>query len=107
MERPWSEWETAFADIDACVELVLEFSEVMEHQHFKARGMITDVPTSDGESHKQIASPFKFSICNAEYRHVGAELGEQTETVLKDLGYTKKQIEKFKNDGVCADNKTN
>lgn len=107
LERPWSEWETAFADIDACVELVLEFSEVMEHQHFKARGMITDVPSSDGESHKQIASPFKFSICNAEYRHVGAELGEQTETVLKDLGYTKKQIEKFKNDGVCADNKTN
>ena len=36
LERPWSEWETAFADIDACVELVLEFSEVMEHQHFIA-----------------------------------------------------------------------
>ena len=22
LERPWSEWEAAFADIDACVELV-------------------------------------------------------------------------------------
>lgn len=106
LERPWSEWETVFADIDACVELVLEFPEAMEHQHFKDREMISEVPDSDGALHKQIASPFKFSTCKAEYRHVGAELGEQTEMVLKDLGYTEQQFEKLKNDGVCADNKT-
>jgi len=106
LERPWSEWESAFADIDACVELVLEFTEAMEHQHFKAREMIIEVPASDGASHKQIASPFKFSTCKAEYRHVGTELGEQTEMVLKDLGYTEQQIERLKRDGVCADNKT-
>ena len=106
LERPWSEWEAAFADVDACVELVLEFPEAMEHQHFKDREMITDVPTSDGATQKQIASPFKFSKCKAEYRHVGVKIGEQTEIVLKDLGYTEQQIEKLKNDGVCADNKT-
>ena len=88
LERPWSEWEAAFADIDACVELVLEFPEAMEHQHFKARGMIAEVPAVDGSYQKQIASPFKFSRCKVEYRYVGAELGEQTEMVLKNLGYT-------------------
>ena len=93
-------------DIDACVELVLEFPEAMEHQHFKARGMIAEVPALDGSSQKQIASPFKFSRCKAEYRHVGAELGEQTEMVLKNLGYTEQQIEKLNNEGVCVDNKT-
>ena len=106
MERPWSEWEAAFVDIDACVELVLEFPEAMEHQHIKAREMIAEVPTLDGSAQKQIASPFKCSICKAEYRHVGAELGEQTEIVLKNLGYTEQQIEKLKKEGVCADNKT-
>jgi alpha-methylacyl-CoA racemase len=78
----------------------------MEHQHFKARGMIAEVPTVDGSYQEQIASPFKFSRCTVEYRHVGAELGEQTEMLLKNLGYTEQQIEKLKNDGVCADNKT-
>ena len=105
LERPWTEWEPVFADCDACVELVLEFTEAMEHQQFKAREMIADVPASDGSSQKQIASPFKFSVCKAEYRHVGVELGEQTDMVLKELGYTTQQIEKLKNDGACADNK--
>ncbi len=105
LERSWTEWETAFADTDTCVELVLEFTEAMEHQQFKAREMIADVPASDGSSQKQIASPFKFSVCKAEYRHVGVELGEQTDMVLKELGYTTQQIEELKNDGACADNK--
>ena len=44
LDRPWSE-EAAFANCDACVELVLEFPEAMEHQQFKDREMIVDVLT--------------------------------------------------------------
>ena len=106
LERTWSEWESAFAYCDACVELVLEFSEAMEHQQFKDREMIKDVPVQDGSSRKQIASPFKFSAGKPEYRHVGVELGKQTDIVLKELGYTLEQIKKLKITGVCADNKT-
>ena len=106
LERTWSEWESAFAYYDACVELVLEFPEAMEHQQFKDREMIKDVPVQDGSSRKQIASPFKFSAVKPEYRHVGVELGKQTDIVLKELGYTLEQIKKLKNAGVCADNKT-
>ncbi len=106
LERPWSEWETVFANCDACVELVLEFPEAMQHQQFKAREMIVDIPDSSGSTQKQIASPFKFSSCKPEYRHAGVELGEQTDLVLKELGYTQKQINKLKKAGVCEDNKT-
>ena len=106
LDRPWSEWEVAFADCDACVELVLEFPEAMQHQQFKAREMIVDIPDSSGSTQKQIASPFKFSSCKPEYRHAGVELGEQTDLVLKELGYTQKQINKLKKAGVCEDNKT-
>ena len=106
LERTWPEWESAFAYCDACVELVLEFPEAMEHQQFKDREMIKDVPVQDGSSRKQIASPFKFSACKPEYLHIGVELGKQTDNVLKELGYTLEQIKKLKNAGVCADNKT-
>jgi len=59
--------------------------------------MIKDVPVQDGSSRKQIASPFKFSAGKPEYRHVGVELGKQTDIVLKELGYTLEQIKKLKN----------
>ena len=69
------------------------------------QGMVKDVPVQDVSSRKQIASPFKFSACKPEYRHVGVELVKQTDIVLKELGYTLEQIKKLKNAGVCADNK--
>ena len=106
LERSWSEWESAFADCDVCVELVLEFSEAMEHQQFKDRGMFVDVPDSSGSTQRQIASPFKFSSCEPEYRHVGVEIGEQTEIVLKELGYSLKQINELTIAGVCEVNKS-
>ena len=105
LDRPWSEWEVAFANCDACVELVLEFPEAMEHQQFKDREMFVDVPDSSGSTQRQIASPFKFSSCKPEYRHVGVELGEQTGMVLKELGYSLKQINELTKAGVCEVNK--
>tara|TARA_B100000945_G_scaffold278452_1_gene244243 strand:- start:14 stop:1210 length:1197 start_codon:yes stop_codon:yes gene_type:complete len=101
LELPWSYWEAEFAKCDACVELVLEFTEAMEHHQFKEREMFVDVPDASGKTQRQIASPIKFSSCKAEYRHVGVELGEQTEMVLKDLGYSIAQINKLTEDGVC------
>ncbi len=105
LELSWPEWEVIFADCDACVELVLEFSEAMEHQQFKDREMFVDVPDSYGVTQRQIASPFKFSSCKAVYRHVGVELGEQTEMVLKGEGYSQKKINELIKAGVCEVNK--
>ncbi len=104
LERPWSEWEVVFADCDACVELVLEFPEAMCHQQFKDREMFVDVPDSSGSTQRQIASPFKFSLCEPEYRHVGVKLGEQTEMVLKALGYSIKKIKELTKAGICEVN---
>ena len=101
LEFPWSYWEVVFADCDACVELVLELPEAMEHQQFKEREMFVDIPDSSGSTQTQIASPFKFSSCKPEYRHVGVELGEHTEMVLKDLGYSIRQINELIEAGVC------
>ena len=68
--------------------------------------MITDVPAPDGSSQKQIASPFKFSGSKPEYLHIGVALGEQTDIILKELGYNLKQIKKLRKDGVCAGTET-
>jgi len=106
LERNWPEWESIFDNIDACIELVLSLSEALEHEHFREREMFVEVPGLEGLSQKQIASPFKFSNCKLNYKHIGVGVGEQTDSELKKLGYNVEEIEKLKKEGVCIDNKT-
>jgi len=106
LEKSWSEWELIFADTDACVELVLSLSEALEHEHFTEREMLVEVTDSKGCSQRQIASPFKFSNCEPNYKHIGVGIGEQTDKVLKQLGYNTEEIENLKKEGVCVCNET-
>jgi alpha-methylacyl-CoA racemase len=60
--------------------------EILEHPLPKSRGMVVDVPKPDGTTQKQIAGPFKFSLCEPVYRHVGAEAGRDTQGILANMG---------------------
>ncbi|GIT09536.1 MAG: hypothetical protein CM1200mP30_31660 [Pseudomonadota bacterium] len=87
LDRTWSEWEVAFADCDACVELVREiFPGSNGHQQFKDREMFVDVPDSSGSTQRQIASPFKFSSCKPEYGMLVLNLVNKREWCLKNWG---------------------
>ncbi len=92
--KDFEEWLEVFDDtFEGCVEPVLTFAEACEHPQLRARGMITEVPDSDGGAQKQIATPLKFSSAKPVYSHVGPQLGAHTEEVLLAQGYTKAQIE--------------
>lgn len=84
--RTLAEWQQLFANIDACVEPVLSFAEACEHPQMKAREMLVEVSSEGGNSHQQLASPFKFSVTQPSYRHAGVSLGRHTSEVLKELG---------------------
>jgi crotonobetainyl-CoA:carnitine CoA-transferase CaiB-like acyl-CoA transferase len=59
--------------------------------------MVVEVPKPDGGTQQQIASPFKFSEGEAEYRWAGTAVGEHTDEILKQAGYTTKQIQSLRN----------
>ncbi|APC18032.1 carnitine dehydratase [Pseudomonas frederiksbergensis] len=82
-----------FAGLDACVEPVLSLAEAVEHPQLKARELVTQVPRSDGTIQAQMACPLKFSEGLPEPRHIGAALGEHTDQVLAELGYSAERIE--------------
>lgn len=88
-KRPLSFWQALFADKDVCVEPVLTIPEMLEHPQVQARNMVVDVPKPDGGMQKQIASPFKFSEGEAKYGWVGTAVGEHTDEVLREAGYTR------------------
>ena len=101
LSKTYNEWLEVFnEDFEGCVEPVLTFPEACEHPQLKARGMIVDIPKSDGTTQKQIASAFKFDGAQPEYRHVGAKLGEHNEEVLSALGFSAEEIANLKDKGV-------
>ncbi|HBT73128.1 MAG TPA: carnitine dehydratase, partial [Lysinibacillus sp.] len=101
LSKTYEEWLEVFnEDFEGCVEPVLTFPEACEHPQLKARGMIVDIPKSDGTMQQQIASAFKFDGTEPEYKYVGAKLGEHNEEVLTALGYNDEQIASLREKGV-------
>ncbi|UCD83844.1 MAG: CoA transferase [Deltaproteobacteria bacterium] len=90
------EWTKVFEKVDACVEPVLSTKEMTEHPNTRARNMVVEVPKPDGPAQKQVGSPFKFSRTPPEIRHIGVELGVNTEEILKKTGYSEEDIERMR-----------
>jgi crotonobetainyl-CoA:carnitine CoA-transferase CaiB-like acyl-CoA transferase len=100
--RTRAEWEDAFRDADACVEPVLDLSEALGSEHAGDRGLVIEVPLTDGTMVKQLANPVKFSESMPEYRSAGVTRGIHTREVLEEFGYSAAEIEVFEKEGVLS-----
>ncbi|CRL51121.1 MULTISPECIES: CaiB/BaiF CoA-transferase family protein [unclassified Pseudomonas] len=85
-----------FAELDACVEPVLNLGEAIAHPQLKARDLVTEVPRGDGSTQAQMACPLKFSDGLPEPRYIGAALGQHTDQVLGELGFSAQRIEELR-----------
>lgn len=99
-EKTFKELKDIFADLEICVEPVLTVSEAAEHPQLKHRKMVVDVPTQNGDSQKQLGAPIKFSRFEPNYRRVSCLPGTDTESVLKEAGYSQADIEQLRKDSV-------
>jgi crotonobetainyl-CoA:carnitine CoA-transferase CaiB-like acyl-CoA transferase len=99
-QRTLGQWLAILGEAEACVEPVLSAPEMVEHAQTRARGLIVEVPRPDGSSQRQIGNPIRFSRCQAQYKHVGAAVGEHTEEVLREAGYSQAEISRFGKAGI-------
>ncbi|MHC8306902.1 CaiB/BaiF CoA transferase family protein [Pseudomonas sp. PB3P13] len=95
-KHDFDELTALFAELDACVEPVLTVGEAVRHPQFQARELVTDVPRGDGSMQAQVACPLKFSAGLPAPRHVGAALGEHTDQVLGELGFSVERIARLR-----------
>jgi len=95
-----SEWMELFAKAEACVEPVLNMTEVFGDALAIERRMVVDVPLPSGGTVRQVANPIKFSVTAPDYRQAGTRPGAHTSEVLKSLGYTDSDIEEFDKTGL-------
>lgn len=85
-DRTRSEWLDTFADADVPVTPVNSLAEALESPQAHARGLVRTMDFG-GTPIQQIASPFRFSEFDTEMRKAPPRLGEDTDTVLAELGY--------------------
>ena len=103
LEKTLDEWLEIFEGKDVCVEPVLTMKEaLLEDEHIKARKLVVDVEVanSNGKTIKQMASPIKLSECPVKYNKTGYPLGYHSEEILKNLGYSEKNIDEMVEEGI-------
>lgn len=73
--------------------------EAVDNPQIKARGMVSSMETSYGKI-PVMGSPFKMSRTPGKVSKAPPLLGEDTESILSDLGYSREEIEAMESSGV-------
>lgn len=104
--KTFDHWCAVFSNVDCCVEPVLTLDEAARHPQLEARAMLVDVPTQAGPAYRQAAHPVRFSATKPAYRHAGVTLGNDSEAVLAQCGYTDGEIAALFTEGVVSGART-
>ena len=95
------EWVAELAEVDACVGPVYSIDEALNDQHAQARGeTVTGGKGGKGEETLQTLRSFpRISGIENEQRYAPPAMGEQTEELLREAGYSDAEIAQFKTGG--------
>jgi crotonobetainyl-CoA:carnitine CoA-transferase CaiB-like acyl-CoA transferase len=94
-KKTLDEWSDELADLEICWGRVQTFSEILEDPLFREREMFLELEGKGGEKQVAIGVPVKLSDTPGSVRRAGVDFGESTPTILKELGYSEKEIKKF------------
>lgn len=97
--RTRDEWFDHLSKSDICVGKMLTLDELEHDPQIKARNMIVEVETPTGEKVKQVGIAMKLSETPGSIRSVAPALGQHTDAILADLGYTSEDIVRWRADG--------
>lgn len=87
LRKTRDEWDNVFAGADVCYAPVLSMAEVRHHPHHTARETFVD----DGEVWQPAPAP-RFSRTRGEIHRCAAAVGEHSEEILREFGFTQDEI---------------
>jgi crotonobetainyl-CoA:carnitine CoA-transferase CaiB-like acyl-CoA transferase len=100
--RSAAEWLEVFAAADACLELVGDPQEAINHPQIAHRCLISELDHAAHGPLKQIAPTARLSETPGEMRLAPPRLGEHTREVLREIGYADEEIERLQRGGVAG-----
>ncbi|HLW71384.1 MAG TPA: CaiB/BaiF CoA-transferase family protein [Candidatus Binataceae bacterium] len=93
------EWFDLLIKADICVGKMLTLDELEHDPQIRARNMIVEVPTADGGTVKQVGVAMKLSETPGSIRSVAPQMGQHTDAILADLGYSPEDVTRWRSDG--------
>ncbi len=94
------EWFQLLKENDVSASPVYKMNETFSDPHFLYRKMIVELDHPVVGKVKQIGIPIKLSDTPGRIARFAPELGENSEEILRDLGYSEEDIARMRADGV-------
>ena len=91
-----AQWMELFAGKDTCITPVLDFAEAMRDPHTLANEMVLEVEDEKYGRHQQPGFAMKLSLTPGQISRHAPTLGENSEEILRENGFTKEQIAKLR-----------
>ncbi len=101
-ERTRDEVIDAFTTAEAAIAPVYDIADLLADEHVQAREVFVDVPHPVLGPVTQQNVLFRMSETPGEIRHAGRALGEDTDEVLRELGYTAAQVTQLRESGTVG-----
>jgi alpha-methylacyl-CoA racemase len=92
-------WWDLLTEADICVGKMLTLDELEHDPQIRARNMIVEVETPDGGTVKQVGIAMKLSETPGSIRSVAPQMGQHTDAILADLGYSPEDVSRWRSDG--------
>jgi crotonobetainyl-CoA:carnitine CoA-transferase CaiB-like acyl-CoA transferase len=97
--RTRDEWWDLLTKADICTGKMLTLDELENDPQIRARNMIVEVETPDGGKVKQVGVSVKLSETPGSIRSLAPKLGQHTDAILADLGYSADDAARWRAEG--------
>jgi crotonobetainyl-CoA:carnitine CoA-transferase CaiB-like acyl-CoA transferase len=98
LQKTRDEWVAELSHLDACFGPVNDLAEAMDDPHVRARDMVREVPTPTGPV-PTVGNPLKLRGDEQPPLRPAPGLGENTDEVLKEAGFTAEEIDALRRAG--------
>ncbi len=98
--QPLSHWKEALEGLEICWAPVHTLSEALQDPCFDHREMVVDLQGKNGQSLTALGAPVKLSATPPEVSGMPPEFSQDTQAILKELGYGDDEIDTFAGQGV-------
>ena len=98
--RPTREWTEVLEAAGVPNGPILTIAETLAQEQVRHRQMVLEVEHPTVGKIRQTGTPVKLSETPGGIRRAPPTLGQHTDAILRELGYSAREIEEFRRDGV-------